>query len=190
MQSNKILSEIRKTFKLAAPVSLGQLGHIMMGVEDSMMVGHVGAAPLAAASLVTGIFFLVLVIGFGVASAVTPLIAISNGADNKNECGIILREGLLVSIVFSIIITIILFFISQNMNVLAQPVDVTNFASSYLLILAMSVLPMMLFQNYRNYLEGLSMVNPPMIIAILANIGNIFFNWVRSEEHTSELQSH
>ena len=178
MFSNKIPSEIKRTFKLAAPVSLGQLGHIFMGVEDSVMVGRVGAAPLAAASLVTGIFFLVLVIGYGVSSAVTPLTAISEGSDKKGECGIILREGLFVAIAFSAIITAILFFISQNMELLAQPIDVTNFASSYLFILAMSVLPMMLFQNYRNYLEGLSMVNPPMIIALLANIGNIFINWL------------
>ncbi len=178
MQQNKIIFEIKRTFKLAAPVSLGQLGHIMMGVEDSMMVGRVGAAPLAAASLVTGLFFLVLVIGYGVSSAVTPLTAISSGADNKEECGIILREGLIVSIGFSAIISLALYFISQNMEVFSQAIDVTNFAGSYLLILAMSVLPMMLFQNYRNYLEGLSMVNPPMIIALAANIGNIFINWV------------
>ncbi len=178
MQSNKILSEINRTFKLAAPVALGQLGHILMGVEDSIMVGRVGAAPLAAASLVTGIFFLFLVVGLGVASAVTPLIAIANGSKKESDCGIILREGLLVSIVFSVILSIILIVVSKNMNVLGQQTDVTVFASSYLFILALSVFPMMIFQNYRNYLEGLSMVKPPMLIALVANIGNVFFNWV------------
>lgn len=178
MQSNKILSEINRTFKLAAPVALGQLGHILMGVEDSIMVGRVGAAPLAAASLVTGIFFLVLVIGLGVASAVTPLIAIAGSSNKKSDCGIILREGLLVALVFSAILSVILIIVSKNMNLLGQQTDVTVFASSYLFILALSVFPMMIFQNYRNYLEGLSMVKPPMLIAITANIGNIFFNWV------------
>jgi multidrug resistance protein, MATE family len=40
-----------KTFSLALPVIIGQLGFMMMGVVDSVMVGKLGAVPLAAAAL-------------------------------------------------------------------------------------------------------------------------------------------
>ena len=78
MQSFK--EHIKETFKLAYPVIIGQLGFIMMGVVDSIMVGELGAVPLAGASLGNSLFILVFIIGLGVAMSVTPLIAILVGA--------------------------------------------------------------------------------------------------------------
>ena len=95
-------THIRETIKLAFPISVGQLGHVMLGVVDSVMVGKVGSASLAAASLVNGIFFLILVIGIGLSMAATPLIAIAKGADKFDDCGKILNHSLVVNIVFSI----------------------------------------------------------------------------------------
>jgi len=171
-------SEIIKTIKLAVPVSIGQLGHIMMGVVDSMMVGKIGSVPLAASSLVNGIFFLILVIGLGITFAVTPLTAIGKGSNKKKECGIILREGFIVTIFTSLVLIIILIIASNYLYLLNQPEGVTIEAESYLKILAYSVLPMLLFQNHRSFLEGLSKVHPPMYIAIFANLTNAFFNWI------------
>lgn len=74
-----IKSHIAETVKLAIPVSIGQIGHVMMGVVDSLMVGRVGTVPLAAAALVNGLFFLVLVLGIGMTMAITPLVAIAKG---------------------------------------------------------------------------------------------------------------
>ena len=49
-----------ETTKLAIPVVIGQLGHIMLGVTDSIMVGRVGAVPLAASSLVNSVVYLIV----------------------------------------------------------------------------------------------------------------------------------
>ncbi len=73
-------THIKNTFILAYPVIIGQLGFIMMGVVDSLMVGKLGAAPLAAASLGNHLMIVVFVIGIGTSMAVTPLVAISVGA--------------------------------------------------------------------------------------------------------------
>ena len=51
--------EFRETLQLAYPVIIGQIGHMMMGLVDSIMVGKVGAAPLAAASVANGIFLMI-----------------------------------------------------------------------------------------------------------------------------------
>ncbi|NOX18308.1 MAG: MATE family efflux transporter [Chlorobi bacterium] len=171
-------SELSDTIKLAAPVSIGQLGHIAMGVVDSMMVGQVGAVPLAAASLVTGIFFLILVIGFGVAFAVTPLTAIAKGSGDNEECGTVLREGFILNFFIGIILFAVLYFAADFLRFLNQPPDVTREAAVYLRVLSFSVIPMLLFQNHRSFSEGLSFVSPPMYIAIFANFANAFFNWI------------
>ena len=67
---------IKHTLKLAYPIIIGQLGLIMMGVVDSMMVGQLGPAPLAAAALGNSFTILIHIIGYGVSMAVTPLVAI------------------------------------------------------------------------------------------------------------------
>lgn len=170
--------QIKQIVVLAIPVSIGQLGHIMMGVIDSIMVGKVGAESLAASSLANGLFFLFAVIGIGLTSAITPLVAIASGRKNYDECGTILREGFVVTFLFSIVLMLIVYFGADLIRYMGQPERVTILTISYLEILSFSIIPMMLFQNHRMYLEGLSFVKPPMIVAVVANIANVFFNWV------------
>jgi MATE family multidrug resistance protein len=168
---------LKETIKLAFPIALGQLGHIMMGVVDSLMVGKVGAASLAAASLVNGLFFLILVLGFGMTFAISPLIAISKGENKLNQCGVILNHGVYVNSIFSVILMVIVFSLSYLIPLLNQAPDVTLLAISYMKILSISIIPFILFACYRQFLEGLSIPNPPMLIAILANILNAILNW-------------
>ena len=175
----KLLKEhIKETLALAIPVSIGQFGHILMGIVDSLMVGRLGTEPLAAAALVNGLFFLVLVLGIGMSLALTPLVAIAKGSSKYENCSEILKNGFHVNFIFAIILTILIFFGSDLINYLDQPKQVSILAISYLKILSLSVIPFLLFQIFRQFIEGLSYVRPPMIIAIAANIFNAFFNWV------------
>lgn len=173
-----IKTHIKETVKLALPVSIGQIGHIMMGVVDSLMVGRVGTVPLAAAALVNGLFFLVLVLGIGMTMAITPLVAIAKGEKNDDDCGMILRQALLVNIVFAALLLLLIYFGADFIKYMDQPPDVVAEAQSYMKILAFSAVPFLLFQVYRQFLEGISVVKPPMIIAVAANIFNAFSNWV------------
>ena len=169
---------IKNTLILALPVSIGQLGHIMMGVVDSVMVGSIGSVPLAASSLVNSLFFLVLTFGIGMTLAITPIVAIAKGGKKNDECGIVLRQALIANTFFSILLTAIIFLGADFIPLLNQPEEVAEKAVSYLKILGLSILPFMLFQNHRQFLEGISHVKPPMIIAILANVVNAFLNWI------------
>ena len=171
-------SHIKETIKLAIPVSIGQLGHIMLGVVDSFMVGKLGAEPLAAASLANGLFFLILVIGIGMSVAITALVAIAKGENDFEQCGIIVRQALLINIVFSIILTVLTYIAAQLVFYFNQQPEVATLTNSYLEILSISIIPFMLFQTYRQFNEGLSYTKPPMYIAILANFINIFGNWI------------
>jgi MATE family multidrug resistance protein len=168
---------IKHTILLAYPVVIGQLGFIMMGVVDSVMVGKLGPAPLAAASLGNGITIVIFIVGIGVSFAVTPLVAILVGANKYSECGIYFRQSLLVNLTFGIILTVITLFCSELIIYLNQPVEVIEQARSYTVILGLGAIPMMLFQTYKQFIEGLSVMRPAMVMVILANIVNIFVNW-------------
>lgn len=169
---------VKETIKLAYPVVIGQLGHMMLGVVDSLMVGRLGAAPLAASSLVNGLILLIMVLGIGMSVALTPLVAIAKGSEKHDECGIILRQGLLVNIVFSFLLVVAIYFLADLIKYLDQPDEVAQYAESYLKILNISIIPFMLFQTYKQFSEGLSHTKPPMFILVLSNVVNAFGNWV------------
>jgi len=150
----------------------------MMGVVDSLMVGHLGAAPLAAASLGNSLAFIILIIGIGVSLAVTPLVAIAVGANEFEDCGVYFRQSLLVNSILAIMIVLIVYFAADLIQYFDQPLEVQIMAASYMKIIGFSAVPLMFFQTYKQFIEGLSVMRPAMIIAILANIINVFANWV------------
>ena len=166
-----------QTIELAYPVIIGQLGFIMMGVVDSLMVGTLGSAPLAAASLGNIITLVIFIVGIGVSFAVTPLVAISVGANKYSDCGIFFRQSLLVNLSFGFILMAITLICSELLVYLDQPAEVLAQAKSYTRILGLGALPVMLFQTYKQFIEGLSVMKPAMAITILANIINAFTNW-------------
>ena len=175
---SEIKKHIKSTMTLAYPVIIGQLGFITMGVVDSIMVGKLGATPLAAASLANGLFIFILIIGLGISFAITPLVAISVGAEKHSECGIIFRQSLIVDMLFGLILMVLVFIFSDFLKYLNQPNEVVRLAKSYMNILGFSILPVMLFQTYKQFIEGLSFTRPAMVFAILANIVNWFINWL------------
>jgi len=175
---NNYKHHIKETIKLAYPVVIGQLGHMMLGVVDSLMVGRLGAVPLAASSLVNGLILLIIVLGIGMSVALTPLVAIAKGSEKHDECGIILRQGLLVNIVFSFLLVVVIYFLADLIHYLNQPVEVAQYAESYLKILNISIIPFMLFQTYKQFSEGLSFTKPPMTILIFSVFINAFLNWI------------
>lgn len=170
--------EFNKTIKLAYPIIIGQLGHMMMGVVDSVMVGKIGAAPLAASSIAHGLFMLFMIFGIGLSMAISPLTAMVMGAKKYSECGIVFRQGLLVNIIAGIVLTIAIIFGADIIRYLNQPEEIIEQGAAYMRILAYSVVPVMIFQTYKQFSEGLSLMRPAMVITLLANIINVFANWV------------
>ncbi len=168
---------VKLTLQLSYPVIIGQLGFIMMGVVDSLMVGTLGSAPLAAAALGNSITLLIFIVGIGVSFAVTPLVAISVGANKYSDCGIYFRQSLLVNLTFGFVLMAVTLICSELLIYLDQPAEVLAPAKSYTRILGLGALPVMLFQTYKQFIEGLSVMKPAMVITILANIINAFTNW-------------
>ena len=170
--------DIKQTISLATPIIIGQLGHMMMGVVDSIMVGKIGAAPLAAASISNGIFIIILILGYGISMAISPLVAKHYGAKEFEKCGVVLRLGLIVNIITSFILFAALFFVADIIAYLNQPQEIIEQSIKYTKTLGWSMIPVMLFQTYRQYAEGLSIMRPAMVVTLTANIINIFANWV------------
>lgn len=171
-------THIKSTLTLAYPMIIGQIGHVMMGVVDSVMVGRVGAEELAAASLANAIFFQIFVFGLGVSFAVSPMVAMARGAGNAKKCGLILRQSFWVNTLLSVLMTAAVIIASFYIYLLNQPTAVTALVIPYLRLLGLSAIPFMLFQTYRQFSEGLSFIKSPMVITLVANIINFIANYL------------
>src|SRR5690606_16027362 len=100
-----IKDHFKITFALAFPVVLSQLGQVLVGVADSMMVGRMGAVPLAAASLGNSIFFVILMFGMGISMGITPLVSVAEGKGKFKRIGHLFQHGMWINITTAVLLT-------------------------------------------------------------------------------------
>ncbi|WP_162426163.1 MATE family efflux transporter [Pontibacter pudoricolor] len=178
MHINTYKEHFSKNFSLAYPVVLSQLGHIMVSVFDSLMVGQIGTVQLAAASLAGSIFMIVMVFGMGVSFSITPLIAAAEGRKNYTRISLLLLNGLISNFILGILLFIVGYFLSPYITHLNQPEEVVALAVPFINVLFLSMVPLMLFQAFKQFAEGLSFTKQSMYITIVANLLNIALNYV------------
>ena len=171
-------THVKTTFLIAYPVMLSQLGHILVGVADSMMVGALGAEPLAAVSLANSLVSLGLMFGIGVSIAITPLVAAADGGDTTYDQSQIFRHGLVINTVAGLVLAALLAGSAPLLPWLDQPMGVVTLATPYLVIIALSMIPFMWFQSFRQYAEGLSFTRTAMVITLSANLLNVLLNYL------------
>ncbi|MFZ5970812.1 MAG: MATE family efflux transporter [Bacteroidota bacterium] len=171
-------ADIRQSFLLAYPVMLSQLGHVMMGVADNVMVGHVGATELAAAGLANVAFNMLLLFGIGVSYAITPLVAAADAEKNDLQVVETLRHGLAINISTSLVLCVVVFFGKNILYYINQPPEVVALAIPYLEIITFSIIPVMVFQSFRQFSEGLSNTWVPMVVVLCCNLLNIGLNYL------------
>jgi MATE family multidrug resistance protein len=156
---------------------IGQLGHVLVGFVDNVMVGQLGATPLAAVSLGNSLIFIALSLGIGFSYAITPLMAQSDGSGNVAEGQRYFRHGILLCLLNGLLLWGILYASYPLLSQLSQPEEVVVLAIPYLKIVAFSMLPLMLFQGFKQAADGLSVTKVAMAATLLANLLNVLFNY-------------
>ena len=141
----KLTQHYKKSISLAWPVMLGQLGHVMVGMADSIMIGHLGTIPLAASSFANNIFAIPLVFGMGMAYGMTPPIAMADGEGKPEKAGNYLKHGLVVNMSTAVLIFLLVLAFSSFSHLLGQETQVLEMSYSYLYIITSSIFFFMLF---------------------------------------------
>jgi len=178
LQLTDYTKEFRTNLNIAFPVMLGQLGHVMVGFIDNLMVGNLGAAPLAAISLGNSLVFIALSLGIGFSFAITPLIAEADGAKDIEKGRRYFHHGIIMCAVTGVLLFLLILLAQPLLYHLDQPPEVVDLAIPYLRIVAFSMIPLMIFQAYKQFADGLSQTKYAMYATILANIVNIIFNYL------------
>ncbi|HVD98601.1 MAG TPA: MATE family efflux transporter [Cytophagaceae bacterium] len=178
MFSKDYLRHYQESIVLALPVAISQLGHIFVGVADTIMAGRLGSAALASAAIASSMFFPVLMLGIGISYGATSLIARADGAKDDQEVRVIFKHSLLLNFILSFLLFVLLYKSAFVLRILNQPKEVVVAAVPFLEWLAWSILPLMLFQTFKQFAEGLSNTSKAMIISITSNVLNVLLIFV------------
>ena len=169
--------EFRYNLTLAYPVIIGLLGHTFVQLIDNVMVGQLGTAPLAAVSLGNSFVFVGMSIGIGFSTAITPLIAESDGAKNVDQGRKVFMHGFLQCLILGLFLAFSVWLCRPLLFYMGQPEEVVQLAYPYLIWVAFSLLPLVIFQAFKQFCDGLSHTRPPMYATLLGNLVNVILNY-------------
>ena len=170
--------EFKTNLSLAYPIMFGQLGHILVALADNLMVGRLGAAPLAAVSLGNSLVFIALSLGIGFSFAITPLVAEADGAHDTVTGRNYFHHGIVMCAINGVMLFLLLLFATPVLNYLDQPAEVVELAIPYMEIVAFSLIPLMIFQAFKQFADGLSNTRYAMYATLIANVVNVLFNYL------------
>lgn len=163
---------------LAIPIIIGQVGQLTVNVADNIMVGSLGAAPLAAISLANAIYYMFIIIGFGISFGLPPLISEAHAAGQEKRIKQFFKHSFVVNLSFAFISICALLLLMPILDMMGQDVAVVELAKPYLVISAWSMVPVMIFQTFRTYADGMSETYPAMIAILIGNVVNIGLNYI------------
>ncbi|HTM26812.1 MAG TPA: MATE family efflux transporter [Vicinamibacterales bacterium] len=170
--------ELRPMLALAAPVVIAEVGWVLMGTVDTLMVGRLGASAIAAAGLAAMLFFTVMVFSMGLLLGLDPLVAQAFGAGRLDECHRWLGTGVWLALIVSLPSVGLILLIRSGLVFWGLPPDVLALTQPYLSVLAWSLPPLLLYVAFRRYLQAMNIVRPVTIALVAANVVNAMANWI------------
>ncbi|WP_278036533.1 MATE family efflux transporter [Flavobacterium nitratireducens] len=170
--------EFSYNLRLAYPIILGMLGHTIVGIVDNVMVGKLGPTELAAVSLANSFVFIAMSLGIGFSTAITPLAAEADGEKNIEKGRSVFHHGLYLCTVLGFSLFVLVFFAKQLITFMGQPDHVVELSKPYLDIVAFSLIPLIMFQGYKQFADGMSETKYAMWATILGNVVNVVLNYL------------
>ena len=177
MESSKYFRHYGQLASLGLPIIIGQLGIILVSFADTMMVGHYRTSDLAAASFVNNVFNLVIIFSTGFSYGLTPVVGRFFGKSDFRSIGRMLKNSLAANSLIAVLLVLVMTAVYLNVDRLGQPAELLPLIRPYYLVLLASLLPVLLFNAFKQFADGITDTLTPMWILLAGNIVNIFGNW-------------
>lgn len=173
-----MLKRSKAILHLAFPIIIGQLGSIVQGFADTIMVGQYGTPELSASGFVNNVFNLVLFFALGLSYSTTPVVGSLWGQGRTDEARQVLGESIMVSILGCIASMALLFAVFFNVDLLGQPHELLHLIRPYFLVLLLSVPFIGVFNSLKQYSDATGNTRTPMWAMLVSNLFNIIGNYV------------
>lgn len=186
MMTSTQLSRFLDTYKnhykalvsLGLPIVIGQIGVIILGFADTLMIGHHSTAELGAASFVNNVFNLAIIFSTGFSYGLTPIVGGLFGTSQYAPAGQALRNSLLANSLVAFLITLCMSVLYWNVESLGQPEELIPLIKPYYLVLLASLVFVMLFNCFKQFTDGITDTRTAMWILLGGNVLNIFGNYL------------
>lgn len=169
---------LRQTVLLSLPLVGIQLSQAIIGITDTVMVGWLGAAELAALVLATSFYFMLLIVGIGFSAAVLPLAATARGAEDDVLLRRTIRMGFWACTGYSIIALVLLFNTERILLFAGQEPETAANAALYMEIAKWAIWPALMSMNLRAFYTVLDRANTMLVIIVLGVVLNAIFNYL------------
>jgi MATE family multidrug resistance protein len=164
--------------KLAGPVILAELGWMSMGLVDTVMVGPLGPAAIAATGMGSGVFTAIVIFGMGLMLGLDAYVSQAHGAGNERECVLWLHQGVWLACCAAPIAMALTWILYGTLDQWGLHPETRRLVGPYIRVISLSALPLLVYAAFRRYLQGMHVVRPIMVALVSANIINAAANWV------------
>lgn len=178
MNLTQYTKEFSYNIRLAYPVIIGMLGHTLIGIVDNIMVGKLGSTELAAVSLGNSMIFVAMSLGIGFSTAITPIVAESDAENDISKIRSAFYHGLFLCTILGILLFGLVLLAKPIMELLHQPKEVITLAKPYIDWVAFSLVPLIIYQGYKQFADGLSLTKVSMYAIVMANILHVIINYL------------
>jgi MATE family multidrug resistance protein len=170
--------EINKILKLSIPIFIAQFAQTAMGFVDTVMAGGVSSNDMASVAIAASIWLPCILFGVGILMALIPLTAQAHGANSTDKIPQTGQQGLYLALLLSIPIAVVLYNATEIVNYMEIEPALKQITTQYIYAVSFAIPAFLLFQALRNYIEGLSLTKPAMVIGFLGLVLNIPLNWI------------
>lgn len=171
-------TDVRALVRLAIPIASVQVGLMLMGVVDTIMLGHVSSRELAAGALGTLYTFLLAGFAMGVIWAVDPIVSQAIGAGDHESAALGVQRGLVLAVLLGVVCSLACIPAEIVLRWLRQPEDVIPRAAAFVRVSALGLIPMLVFIALRQCLNAMKQTQAVVSAIVVGNILNLLFNWM------------
>lgn len=174
----KYNSDYRAIISLAVPIIIGQLGGIITGMADTLMVGWHSTHELAAASFVNNVTNAFIITGTGFSFGLTPIVSEALAQKRYHAIGHWLRSSLVANMLTALLIVAVLMGLYLNIERMGQPEELIPIIKPYFAVVMVSMLFVMAANAFRQFVESITDAKVSMWILLIGNALNIVGNYV------------
>lgn len=172
------MSETRKILSLAWPLIIGQLGQMMLGVADTVMVGALGVIELAALTFASLIFYVPFLFGMGALTAVSIRTSAARGRGDAETARSVCRNGFYLGTGIGVGLFLLSLGLLPLLDRFGQEPEVAERATGYFVLIMASGIPALMGIALKNHADAMDHPWPAFWISFSGIILNIGLNWV------------
>ncbi|WP_044557302.1 MATE family efflux transporter [Halobacteriovorax marinus] len=170
--------ELKKIIQLSLPLIFAQIGVVLLGVSDMVMLGHYSDTALKASGLANVWIIGTLMFGIGCSLGVDPIISKLVGQGESERTKVSLITGKALAVAIAVLTGLLWANTGAILGLFDQNAEYAELAHSYALIQIPSLIPFFMYMVFRQYLIARESTMPVALVLLLTNFINIFLNWI------------